>query len=60
MLKKIRELTKILEKAGFRRILKGGSYRQYMHADGRQIALSGNGGGDAKLYWEQQVQNLIW
>ncbi|MCY4341404.1 MAG: type II toxin-antitoxin system HicA family toxin [Gammaproteobacteria bacterium] len=54
MPRKIRELARLLEKAGFRR--KSG---KYIHPDGRQLVLSGKDGDDAKPYQERQVMKRV-
>ena len=59
MPKKIRELSPVLERAGLRRKPRKGSHRKYVHADGRQLVLSGNDGDDAKPYQEKQVRKLV-
>ena len=59
MPKKIRELAKALEKAGFRRRPGKGRHRKYIHLDGRQLVLSGRDGNDAKPYQEKQVTELV-
>lgn len=59
MPKKIQELAKVLEQAGFRRKPGKGSHRKYLHLDGRQLVLSGKDGDDAKPYQEKQVAKLV-
>jgi predicted RNA binding protein YcfA (HicA-like mRNA interferase family) len=56
---KIRELISRLESAGF--VSRGGkgSHRNYLHADGRKITISGQSGDDAKKYQERAVNQLL-
>ena len=59
MPKKIRQLIKDLEKAGF--IDRGGkgSHRNLFHPKGIAITISGKLGDDAKKYQEKEVQLKI-
>lgn len=65
MPKKVRELEKMLRKAGF--VLKAGrkpgkgSHRNYEHPEVKksQITISGNSGKDARRYQEDDVQDMI-
>lgn len=59
MPRKIRQLIKELEKAGF--IDRGGkgSHRNLIHPKGIAITISGNLGDDAKHYQEKEVQLKI-
>ena len=56
MPKKIRELIKDLEKAGY--IDRGGkgSHRNFIHPKGSAITISGKLGSDAKRYQEKLVK----
>ncbi len=59
MPRKIRELIRDLEKAGF--VCRGGkgSHRNFKHARGVRITISGNPGDDAKPYQERDVQRAV-
>jgi predicted RNA binding protein YcfA (HicA-like mRNA interferase family) len=59
MPRKVRELMRDLEQAGF--IDRGGkgSHRNYEHADGARVTLSGQPGDDAKPYQEREVRRAI-
>ncbi|MCB1065519.1 MAG: type II toxin-antitoxin system HicA family toxin, partial [Verrucomicrobiae bacterium] len=59
MPRKLRELIKDLEKAGF--IDRGGkgSHRNFTHPQGLCVTLSGKEGADAKYYQEKQVKKVI-
>lgn len=59
MPRKIRELIKDLERAGF--IDRGGkgNHRNYEHPRGMRVVVSGNSGDDAKHYQEQEVSRNI-
>lgn len=59
MTRKIRELIKELEMAGF--IDRGGkgSHRNFMHISGALLTLSGKPGDDAKPYQEKLVKEKI-
>jgi predicted RNA binding protein YcfA (HicA-like mRNA interferase family) len=59
MARKIRELIKELERAGF--IDRGGkgSHRNFTHISGVIITLSGHSGDDAKPYQERIVKLKI-
>jgi predicted RNA binding protein YcfA (HicA-like mRNA interferase family) len=56
MPKKIRELKAMLKKAGFSQYPGKGSHTKWLHPlfPGR-VTLSGNDGGDAKPYQENEV-----
>lgn len=60
MPKKIRELKKLLQKAGFSRRTGKGSHTNWYHPlySGR-ITISGKNGNDAKDYQENEVLNAI-
>jgi len=59
MPRKIRELIRDLERAGF--FVKGGkgSHRTFKHAEGPVVVVSGNAGDDAKPYQERNVARAI-
>jgi predicted RNA binding protein YcfA (HicA-like mRNA interferase family) len=59
MPRKVRELIKDLEAAGF--VSRGGkgSHRNFTHASGIVITISGSPGQDAKPYQEKLVKQKI-
>ena len=59
MPRKVRELISDLERAGF--IDRGGkgSHRNYEHARGGRVTLSGQPGDDARPYQEREVRRAI-
>ena len=62
MPRKVRELIRDLESAGFREIRGGGkgSHRKYSHKNyPGAVTLSGQSGDDAKAYQERQVRDAI-
>ena len=59
MPKKIRELLRELKKAGFVDRGGKGSHRNFTHAKGSKITLSGNPAHDAKPYQERGVQKAV-
>jgi len=62
MPRKIRELVKDLESAGFEEVSGGGkgSHRKFTHERySGAVTLSGKAGDDAKPYQEKQVQQAI-
>ena len=62
MPRKVRELIRDLEAAGFRQILGGGkgSHRKFSHDRYRgAVTISGQASDDAKRYQERQVQDAI-
>lgn len=59
MTRKIRELIRELEKAGFINRGGKGSHRNFMHISGVVITLSGHPGNDAKPYQEKIVKLKI-
>ena len=59
MPKKLRELMKELEKAGFVDRGGKGSHRNYMHSSGVILTLSGRPGEDAKPYQINLVKEKI-
>ncbi|MFQ6610976.1 MAG: type II toxin-antitoxin system HicA family toxin [Fidelibacterota bacterium] len=56
MPRKIRELIKDLEKAGFVNRGGKGSHRNFLHSKGVAITISGKSGDDAKPYQEIQLK----
>ena len=59
MPRKIRELIKELEKAGFVNRGGKGSHRNYVHNIGIVVTISGKLGDDVKPYQEKQVKQKI-
>jgi len=59
MPRKIRELIKELEKAGFVNRGGKGSHRNYIHNIGIVVTISGKLGDDVKPYQEKQVKQKI-
>jgi predicted RNA binding protein YcfA (HicA-like mRNA interferase family) len=59
MPRKIRQLIKDLENAGFINRSGKGSHRNYIHPKGIAITVSGKLGDDAKQYQEKEVQLKI-
>ena len=59
MARKIRQLIKDLEKAGFINRGGKGSHRNYIHPKGVAITISGKLGDDAKHYQENEIEVKI-
>jgi predicted RNA binding protein YcfA (HicA-like mRNA interferase family) len=59
MPRKIRELIRDLERAGFLNRGGKGSHRNFEHPSGARTTLSGNEGADAKRYQEREVNQVI-
>ena len=59
MPRKIRELIRDLEMAGFINRGGKGSHRNFFHESGIAVTLSGNPGDDAKPYQEKTVLQKI-
>ena len=59
MPRKIRELLRDLEEAGFKNRGGKGSHRNFEHASGSRITISGGLGDDAKPYQEREVKRKI-
>jgi len=59
MPRKIRELIRDLERAGF--VYRGGKgdHRNFEHPRGLRVTLSGKAGQDAKPYQEKEVRSAI-
>ncbi|MDO8724229.1 MAG: type II toxin-antitoxin system HicA family toxin [Syntrophales bacterium] len=59
MARKIRQLIKDLEEAGFINRGGKGSHRNYMHPKGVAVTISGKLGDDAKHYQEKEIEVKI-
>lgn len=60
MPRKIRELKRLLEQAGFYSIPAKGSHSRWIHPKlSRKIIIAGKDGSDAKLYLEKQVDQAL-
>jgi predicted RNA binding protein YcfA (HicA-like mRNA interferase family) len=59
MPRKIRDLIRELEAAGFVNRGGKGSHRNYEHPDGGRVTISGKPGDDAKPYQEREVKKVI-
>ena len=59
MPRKIRELIKDLEKAGFINRGGKGSHRNYLHPSGVVLTISGKPGDDAKPYQAKLVKQKL-
>ena len=59
MPRKIRELIRDLEQAGFGKRGGKGSHRNYEHPVGIRVTVSGQLGDDAKPYQEREVKRVI-
>jgi predicted RNA binding protein YcfA (HicA-like mRNA interferase family) len=59
MPRKIRELIRELERAGFVNRGGKGDHRNFAHAKGIRLTLSGQPGNDAKPYQERAVRKKI-
>lgn len=59
MSRKIRELVRDLEKAGFLDRGGKGSHRNLKHPRGARVTVSGNLGDDAKPYQERAVAKAL-
>jgi len=57
--KKIRELIRVLKKAGFVDRGGRGSHRNVTHPAGAKLTLSGNASDDAKRYQERDVERAL-
>lgn len=56
MPRKVKELIRDLERAGFVNHGGKGSHRNYLHPRGVRITISGHVGDDAKRYQERDVE----
>ena len=59
MPRKVRELVRDLEHAGFVNRVGKGSHRNFLHPRGVRITISGNAGDDAKRYQERDVEKAL-
>jgi predicted RNA binding protein YcfA (HicA-like mRNA interferase family) len=59
MPRKVRELVRDLERAGFVNRGGKGSHRNYLHARGIRLTVSGKAGDDAKCYQERDVEKAL-
>ncbi|MBP7997619.1 MAG: type II toxin-antitoxin system HicA family toxin [Chloroflexi bacterium] len=59
MPRKIRDLIRDLERAGFVDRGGKGSHRNYLHPKGTTVTISGHLGDDAKPYQEKDVQRVL-
>ena len=59
MPRKVRELIRDLERAGFQNRGGKGSHRNFEHPQGIRVTVSGNPGDDVKHYQEKDVRNGI-
>ncbi|HEY3393842.1 MAG TPA: type II toxin-antitoxin system HicA family toxin [Lacipirellulaceae bacterium] len=59
MPRKIRDLIRDLEQAGFANRGGKGSHRNFEHPSGVRTTLSGKAGDDAKRYQEREVKKVI-
>jgi len=59
MPRKIRDLIRDLERAGFVNRGGKGSHRNFEHPGGVRTTLSGKEGADAKQYQEREVKRVI-
>jgi predicted RNA binding protein YcfA (HicA-like mRNA interferase family) len=57
--KKIRDLIRVLKKAGFVDRGGRGSHRNFTHPGGAKLTLSGNASDDAKRYQERDVERAL-
>jgi len=59
MPRKIRELIRDLKRAGFVNRGGKGGHRNFEHAKGQRLTVSGKLGADAKAYQEREVKSAI-
>jgi predicted RNA binding protein YcfA (HicA-like mRNA interferase family) len=59
MPRKIRQLIRDLERAGFTNRGGKGGHRNFEHPKGARVSLSGQPGQDAKPYQEREVREAI-
>ena len=59
MPRKVRQLIADLEKAGFVNRGGKGSHRNFTHASGARVTISGSAGDDAKHYQERDVRRAL-
>ncbi len=59
MPRKLRELVRDLERAGFQDRGGKGSHRNFIHPNGVRVTLSGQMGDDCLPYQEREVRRVI-
>ncbi len=59
MPRKIRELMRALQKAGFENCGGKGGHRNFKHPCGSKVTISGNPGHDAKKYQERDIERAL-
>ena len=59
MPRKVRELIRALERAGFTDRGGKGNHRNFEHPDGIRVTVSGQTGADVKPYQEREVVRAI-
>ena len=59
MPRKIRELIRDLERAGFVNRGGKGGHQNFLHSKGTRVTISGNSGADAKPYQEKAVRAAL-
>jgi predicted RNA binding protein YcfA (HicA-like mRNA interferase family) len=59
MPRKVRQLIADLERAGFVNRGGKGSHRNFSHAKGVRVTISGGSGSDAKRYQERDVKRAL-
>jgi predicted RNA binding protein YcfA (HicA-like mRNA interferase family) len=59
MPRKVRELIRELERAGFKNRGGKGRHRNFEHPKGIRVTLSGQLGDDAKPYQEKEVKQAV-
>jgi predicted RNA binding protein YcfA (HicA-like mRNA interferase family) len=59
MPRKIKELIRDLQKAGFEDRGGKGSHRNFKHSCGSRITISGKPGQDAKIYQERDLERAL-
>ena len=61
MPQKIRELKKILQKAGFQQVPGKGSHTNWVHPlYSGKVTISGKDSNDAKPYQEKETKQAVW
>ena len=59
MPRRVRDLIRDVERAGFVNRGGKGSHRNFVHSRGPRITISGNPGDDAKRYQERDVEKVL-
>ena len=59
MPRKVRELIRDLERAGFAKRGGKGSHRNFLHPSGVHITISGRSGDEAKRYQERDTERAL-